>query len=123
VFVGTFTAGDLEVDFAGGRLAIVREGSAMKFVREVEQRTYSGAVAAARGQQALFVTERCVFRLVSDDGEPALELIEVAPGIDVERDILARMAFRPRIAAALKTMDARLFSPQAMARDGRREQA
>ncbi|QGZ39286.1 propionate CoA-transferase [Pseudoduganella flava] len=116
VFVGTFTAGDLEVGFDGGRLAIRREGAAHKFVREVEQRTYSGVVALERGQQALFVTERCVFRLVSEEGQPALELIEVAPGIDVERDILARMDFQPRIAAGLKTMDARLFAPQPMAK-------
>jgi len=120
VFVGTFTAGGLDVAVRDGQLHIVREGQAHKFVDAVEHRTYSGDYARARGQQALFITERCVFRLVNDDNgdddgqSVALELIEVAPGIDVERDIVAHMHFRPRIAAALKLMDARLFAPQPM---------
>jgi propionate CoA-transferase len=84
----------------------VAEGSTRKFVDEVEHRTYSGEFAHARGQEALYVTERCVLRLVED----GLELIEVAPGIDVERDIMAHMAFRPRISAQLKLMDARIFA-------------
>jgi propionate CoA-transferase len=105
VFVGTFTAGSLEVAIGEGVLAILREGDAHKFVRDVEQRTYSGAVALERGQEALFVTERCVFRLVPG----GLELIEVAPGIDIERDILLRMDFAPLIAPDLRAMDSRLF--------------
>ncbi|NRR30101.1 malonate decarboxylase subunit alpha [Oxalobacteraceae bacterium] len=110
VFVGTFMACGLQVEVRGGRLCIVREGDARKFIEAVEQRTYSGEYAAKRGQQALFVTERCVFRLVPG----GLELIEVAPGIDVERDILARMDFKPAISPGLKTMDARIFDPAAM---------
>ncbi len=106
VFVGTFTAGDLLVRVADGQLHIEREGSVRKFVRQVEHRTFSGAVARARGQSVLYVTERCVFRLV--DG--GLELIEVAPGIDLERDVLAQMDFRPAISPRLKPMDARLFA-------------
>jgi propionate CoA-transferase len=99
VFVGTFMA-------AGG--------ATRKFVHEVEHRTYSGEYAARRGQQALFVTERCVFQLVSQDGLSGLELIEIAPDIDIERDILAHMDFKPAISAELKIMDARLFAPGLM---------
>ncbi|HAU56352.1 MAG TPA: acyl CoA:acetate/3-ketoacid CoA transferase [Comamonadaceae bacterium] len=113
-FVGTFTAGALQVEAADGSLRIVHEGGARKFVRAVEHRTFSSAEALRRGQQVLYVTERCVFRLVpaqspAEGGE--LELIELAPGIDLERDVLAHMAFRPRISADLQPMDARLFRP------------
>ncbi|MDB5907588.1 MAG: acyl CoA:acetate/3-ketoacid CoA transferase, partial [Massilia sp.] len=87
-------------------LRIVVEGALRKFVDAVEHRTYSGEFAYARGQEALYITERCVFRLVKD----GLELIEVAPGIDVERDIVAQMAFRPQVSAQLKLMDARIFA-------------
>jgi len=99
VFVGTFMAD---------------KGATRKFVDEVEHRTYSGEYAARRGQEALFITERCVMRLVLDGGMSALELIEIAPGVDVERDILAHMDFKPAISAQLKVMDARIFSPLAM---------
>jgi len=116
VFIGTFTAGGLEVAFGADGVQILREGEAHKFVQEVEHRTYSGAVAMERGQAALFVTERCVFRLTPQ----GLELVEVAPGIDIERDILARMDFVPSIAADLKPMDARLFAAGPMGNfDGR----
>jgi propionate CoA-transferase len=93
VFAGTFTAGGLEVAVEDGKLRIVKEGRARKFVMQVEQVTFSGQYAAERGQPVLYVTERCVFQL-TDHG---LELIEVAPGIDIERDILAHMAFKPHI--------------------------
>ena len=115
VFVGTFTAGALQVEAADGRLRIVHEGGARKFVRAVEHRTFSGAEALRRGQRVLYVTERCVFRLMPSEepgGGGALELIELAPGIDLERDVLAHMAFRPRISADLRPMDERLFRPE-----------
>lgn len=99
VFVGTFTAD---------------KGATHKFINEVEHRTYSGEYAARRGQEALFVTERCVFRLALEGGRSCLELIEIAPGVDVERDVLAHMDFRPAISPQLKEMDARLFAPLAM---------
>mgnify|MGYP003375243963 CR=1 FL=1 len=76
VFVGTFTAGRLNVTARDGRLEILEEGTAKKFVREVEHRTYSGAQAWKRRQPALYVTERCVFQLCAE----GLELIEIAPG-------------------------------------------
>ncbi len=110
VFVGTFNAGATAMSIADGRLAIAREGHTRKFVHEVEHRTYSGKQAMKRGQTALYVTERCVFRLCED----GLELIEIAPGIDLERDILAQMAFRPLIKAAPRLMDARIFAPAPM---------
>jgi propionate CoA-transferase len=110
VFVGTFTAGGLQIAVGEGRLEIVREGRTRKFVREVEHRTFSGRVAAARGQRVRYVTERCVFALT----ERGLRLIEIAPGIDLERDVLAHMDFRPDLAMPLPTMDARIFDPAPM---------
>ena len=106
VFVGTFTAGDLKLHIADGALKIVSEGHTRKFVRAVEHRTFSGARARQQGQRVLYVTERCVFRLAEAGG---LELIEIAPGIELERDILAQMDFTPAISPKLKLMDAALF--------------
>lgn len=110
VFSGTFTAGGLEVACEDGRLRIVREGRHSKFVEAIEQISYSGPFAREEGREAVFVTERAVFRVA--DG--ALELIEIAPGIDLERDVLARMAFRPKMAQDLKPMDSRIFRPEPM---------
>ena len=111
VFVGTFTAGELDARIVDGRVVIHREGNCAKFVRAVEHRTFSGARARERGQQVLYVTERCVFRLADAGG---LELIEIAPGIDLERDILARMGFAPAISPKLRLMEPRLFADAAM---------
>jgi propionate CoA-transferase len=110
VFVGTFTAGALEIAVADGCLRIVKEGKARKFVGEVEHRTFSGAEAWRRGQPVLYITERCVFRLCAE----GLELIEVAPGIDVERDILAHMDFKPHMPRPPALMDQRIFSLESM---------
>ncbi len=114
VFVGTFTAGQLDVAVADGRLRIVREGETRKFVEAVEHRTFSGAVASRRGQPTLYITERCVLRLCEVEGNPSLELIEVAPGVDIERDIMSQMAFRPRISSSLREMPAHLFKDELM---------
>ena len=105
VFVGTFTAGKLVVEAKDGRLAVLHEGNARKFVQEVEHRTYSGSQAWKRRQPALYITERAVFRLC----EEGLELTEVAPGIDLERDVLAQMDFRPVIRGTPRLMDAAIF--------------
>ncbi len=110
VFVGTFTAGQLALSITDGRLKIIHEGDIQKFVSTVEQCTFSAAYARMRGQTVLYVTERCVFRLT----DAGLELIEIAPGIDLEHDILSQMAFRPAIAPALTLMDARLFDAAPM---------
>jgi len=109
VFVGTFTAGDLKVRVADGRLVIDKEGKSRKFVREVEHRTFSGHYAMKRAQPVLYVTERCVLKLT----EAGMELIEVAPGIDIERDILAHMEFRPLINDP-QLMDEAIFEPSSM---------
>jgi propionate CoA-transferase len=111
VFSGTFTAGGLDIGWPAGRTQIKQEGAEKKFVREVEQVTYSGALAARNGQRALYITERAVFRR-NEVGR--LELIEIAPGIDPDRDILAQMQFRPAVSPALREMDARIFRPEPM---------
>jgi propionate CoA-transferase len=109
IFVGTFTAGDLQARVNDGRLHIESEGTHRKFVQQVEHRTFSGRVARQRGQEVLYVTERCVFRLAGTAEEPALELIELAPGIDLQRDVLGQMGFQPLVSAQLKAMDPALF--------------
>jgi propionate CoA-transferase len=111
IFSGTFTAGGLDIGWQGGQTTITREGAEKKFVNKVQQVTYSGALAARNGQRALYVTERAVFHR-NEAGK--LELIEVAPGIDLERDIFAQMQFRPPVSPALREMDARIFQPEAM---------
>ena len=111
VFVGTFTAGDLQLRVADGRVHIDSEGTTRKFVHEVEHRTFSGERARQRGQRVLYVTERCVFRLAEAGG---LELIEIAPGINLERDVLAQMDFTPAISPDLKLMEASLFAEAPM---------
>lgn len=105
VFSGTFTSGGLELKTGGGRLEVKQEGKHKKFVQSIEQICYNAAFAEREGRTALFVTERAVFRAV----DRTLELIELAPGIDIDRDISPHMAFQPRISANLKPMDERLF--------------
>ena len=112
IFTGTFTAGGLKLEVVDGALRILQEGRSQKFVAAVEQITFSGAYAAERGQPVLYITERCVFRR----GPEGMELAEVAPGIDIERDILAQMGFRP-IVRTPDLMDPPIFRPEAMALD------
>jgi propionate CoA-transferase len=100
VFCGTFTSGGLEVEIENGRLRILREGAHRKFIKQVEQITFSGDFAHERNQPVLYVTERAVFQL----GNNGLLLTELAPGCDLERDILANMDFRPRLADQIKPM-------------------
>ncbi len=107
--MGTLTARGLAIDIDGG-VRIVSEGSLGKFVPEVREISFNGRLARERGQQVRYITERAVFALEED----GLVLIEVAPGIDVERDVLGRMGFRPRVAADLRTMDPRLYAPGPM---------
>jgi propionate CoA-transferase len=107
VFCGTFTAGGLKVAVADGKLAIVHEGKTKKFIAAVEQITFSGAYAAKTRQPVLFVTERAVFEL--RDGQ--FTLIEIAPGVDLQRDVLAQMDFTPKVSPRLKPMLPELFRP------------
>jgi propionate CoA-transferase len=104
LFIGTFTAGGLSVRTGDGTLSIATEGKFRKFVDQLGQITFSGEYAAKAGKKVLYITERCVFGLTAD----GLELLEVAPGIDMERDILAQMAFKPIIRNP-QPMDARIF--------------
>lgn len=90
-------------------LKIRREGRYRKFVQHVAHRTFAGQQAIDGKQPVLIITERCVFRLTSI----GLELIEIAPGIDLEKDILANMDFNP-IIRNLRQMDPMLFSPETM---------
>jgi propionate CoA-transferase len=91
LFAGTFTAGGLKVEITDGKLAIATEGKSKKFIDRVEQITFSGAYAAQVGQPVYYVTERCVFQRTSE----GVELVEIAPGIDPEKDIFPHMGFRP----------------------------
>ena len=110
VFVGTFTAGKLELAIADGQIKVLKEGNTRKFVSAVEHRTFSGRVAFASGRPVLYVTERAVFKLCA----AGIELIEIAPGIDLDRDILAQMDFTPMLPHQPKLMDARIFKVEAM---------
>jgi propionate CoA-transferase len=105
VYCGTFTAGGLKIAVEGGKLIIKQEGKGKKYVKDVEQVTFSGAYATSTKQPVLFVTERCVFEL--QDG--VVTLIEIAPGIRLQEDILAQMSFVPRISPNLKPMAAGIF--------------
>lgn len=105
VFVGTFTAGGLEVSVRGEKLSIDKEGKVKKFIKQVEHVTFSGKYAVMKNQPVLYVTERCVFSLTKD----GMELIEIAPGIHIQKDILPWMDFKPIINEPLRLMDERIF--------------
>ncbi len=109
VFAGTFTVGGLDVAIEDGKVKIVTEGKSKKFIKQVEQNTFSGPFAQERSQPVIYVTERCVFQLTKE----GLELIEVAPGIDIEKDILPHMEFAP-IVRSPRLMDARIFKDDPM---------
>lgn len=111
VFVGTFTAGGLDLRIKEGRLEVLQEGRSTKFVEnEVEHVTFSGKYSIKRGQTAIYITERCVFWLTED----GMVLTEIAPGIDIQKDILDQMGFTPVMKEPPRLMDSRIFSPGAM---------
>ena len=109
-FVGAFTAGGSEYEIGGGLVTVKQEGRHIKYKSKVEQITFSGEVAAKSGKEVYYISERAVFRLTRD----GLELIEVAPGIDLEKDILRLMEFKPLISSSLKQMDPRIFTDSPM---------
>jgi len=110
VFVGTFCCGGLSLEIGDGRLRILKEGQNRKFLSAVEQVTFSGKRARELGHETLYVTERAVFRLT----EHGLRLEEIAPGIDLEHEVLAQMEFTPEIKRPLGTMDPRIFRTEPM---------
>jgi propionate CoA-transferase len=110
VFVGTFTAGGLSCQLDHGCLTIKEEGKFKKFVKQVEHVTFSGKYAAMSNRSILYITERCVFSLT----QAGLELVEIAPGVDLQHDILALMDFEPIVRQPLKLMDSRIFTAEQM---------
>jgi acyl CoA:acetate/3-ketoacid CoA transferase len=109
VFSGTFNAG-AKMHLADGRLAIATEGRIAKFVPKVDHVTFSGRRAMMQGQDVTYVTERCVIRLLPE----GLTVTEIAPGLDLQRDVLDRAATPLRVAPDLRVMDDRLFRPEPM---------
>lgn len=109
-FCGTFSAAGLATEIGGGKLKIDSEGKSMKFLEHVEQITFSAKTAIKNNQPVMYITERAVFRLTKD----GLTLCEAAPGIDVEKDILAYMPVRPKIALDFHLMDERIFKDEKM---------
>ena len=109
IYCGTFTAGGLKVTVADGALKILQEGSSKKFIKQVEQITFSGDYAIEKGQPVLYITERAVFALTPE----GVTLKEVAPGVDLQRDILDQMDFIP-IIRNVKIMDMRIFRDEPM---------
>ena len=105
IFTGTFTASGLREKCDDGKLTILQEGKFKKIKKQVEQISFSGEVASKKGQQVLFVTERAVFKLKNGK----VVLTEIAPGVDLERDILAHMEFVPEISESLKEMDSHFY--------------
>ena len=113
-FCGTFTAGGLKVKVEDGKVVIAQEGKQKKFVKSVEQITFNGDIANERGQKVMYITERCVF-VLKEDG---LHLTEIAPGIDLQTQILDQMEFEPIIDrdenGNIALMPAALFEPGLM---------
>ena len=110
VYCGTFTAKGLKTECVDGKLVIVQEGAKKKFVNQVEHITFSGDYANEVGQPVLYVTERAVFELRPE----GVTLIEIAPGIDLQTQVLDQMEFMPKIAEDLKLMDERIFRDELM---------
>jgi len=110
VFCGTLTAKGLQVKVGAGKLKILQDGLIKKFVKDVEHITFSGEYARKIGKEVLYVTERAVFRL----GKDGLVLEEIAPGVDLEKDILSKMDFSPTVSSKLKLMDEKIFKKAKM---------
>jgi len=109
-FAGHFTAGKQDIRVEDGKLNIVKDGDIVKFVERVYKVLYCPCCSAPEGREHLYITERAVFRLA----QGTLELVEIAPGVDLEKHVLARMEFEPRISPNLREMDPRIFKPTRM---------
>jgi propionate CoA-transferase len=110
IFCGTLTAGGIKAEVTDGRIKMIKEGKIIKCVRQLQHRTFDAGFAMEKGQQVIYVTERAVFRL----NPKGLVLTELAPGMEVKRDIATVVEFEFQIAPDLKEMDARLFRPDSM---------
>ena len=111
-FAGAFTGGKKEINVTDNGIKILYDGPITKFVENVYKISFSGYQAAKCGQEIMYVTERAVFRLDKNNNELVLE--EIAPGIDIEKDVLSKMDFKPQISSEIKEMDIRLFGKSAM---------
>ncbi len=109
IFMGTFTTGGLKISIKDKKLVIIQEGKHKKFVEQVEHVTFSGKHALIKNQPVLYITERCVFSLT----EAGMEIIEIAPGIELEKDILPWLGFKP-IINNYSLMDERIFQMETM---------
>lgn len=109
-YCGTFTAGGFKADVKDGKLHIIQEGSERKFINQVEQITFSGPYAASLNQPVMYITERAVFELRKD----GIHLTEIAPGVDLNKDILDLMDFIPKMDEEPKLMDPRIFTDELM---------
>lgn len=114
IFCGTFTAGGLDVRIEDGKINIVKEGRHTKFVDRLKQVSFNAKAALNKGQRVLYVTERAVFDL-TDKG---LTLVEIAPGIDLEKDVLGTMEFRAAVSESLKFMETKIFQPEPLGLNG-----
>lgn len=110
VFCASFTAQGLQIATGDGKLRIVQEGKSRRLVGQVQDICFNGKEMQRADKEVVYITERAVFRL----GSTGPVLTEVAPGIDVERDVLGQMGFRPAIVPDLKTMDERIFHEKEM---------
>jgi propionate CoA-transferase len=110
VYSGYFTAGKKDIQIADGQLKIISDGAIAKFVPDVAQISFSGEMARRRRQEVLYVTERCVIEL-TDDG---LTVIEIAPGVDLEADVLAKSGVPLLVSSHLQLMSPALFRPEPM---------
>lgn len=110
IFCGTFTTGGLEIEIKEGKLKILKEGKIKKFIKNVEQITFSGDFARKNNRKVTYITERAVFELRKE----GLTLIEIADGIDIEKDILPNMEFKPKLADEIKKMNSSIFLEKPM---------
>jgi len=110
VFCTYFKAKGFESSVKNGKLSINSEGKVSKFVKKVDQITFNGKLSREKGQEVVICTERCVFKLCPE----GVKLIEIAPGVDLEKDILSQMGFEPIIEGELGVMDERIFTPGRM---------
>ncbi|HEY1249389.1 MAG TPA: CoA-transferase [Nitrososphaera sp.] len=104
-FAGAFSAGQARIDIVNGKLQIVQDGGIQKFIEKVFRVVFSGHQAIKYGHEILYITERAVFRLAKE----GVVLEEVAPGVDIEKDIISKMSFEPNQSWSIKQMDERLF--------------